>query len=88
MIPYAEIQATARARLAAHHARLIPEVIPMIKEMLKEGFFGKKAKREWAQHANISSDAQSPAIVPQQQSLCRTYVRIGGRNDDCWIRPR
>jgi hypothetical protein len=77
MIPYAEIQATARARLAAHHARLIPEVIPMIKEMLKEGFFGKKAKREWAQHANISSDAQSPGhcstTTISVQDLCANW---------------
>ncbi len=80
LIPSAEINAMARARLAAHHQRLIPEVIPMIEEMLSDGFFGKKAQREWAQRAqsaNVRSDAQSQGhcstTTISVQDLCANW---------------
>ena len=47
-VPSAEITAMAKAYFVAHHEALIAQAIPIVEEWLAEGFFGKRAQREWA----------------------------------------
>lgn len=74
LIPSAEINAMAKARLLQHHERLIAEAIPIIEQWLRQGFFGKRAQREWAQRANINTDAQTQS---PHKSMAST-VQISG----------
>ena len=58
LVPSAEITAMAKVYLAAHRDALMGEARTTVEQWMADGFFGKRAQREWLR-ANVMQNVQS-----------------------------